>query len=117
MKAAISRFLKWVINISFFILGFYCLTTAMEENTIRPMIFVLLCFGVVLWTSKAVYKGSQKVIIVTALVLLVAALAARYAVWGILLANDVFIGFYPVWELCVLALGAPVMTRVFLKEK
>lgn len=117
MGDAISKFFKWAINISFFILGFYCLTYATEESTIKPLIFVLFSFGMVLWTAKAVYKGSQKVIMATAAVLALAGLAARYGVWGLLLANDIFVGFYPVWELCALALGLPVMIYVFLKEK
>lgn len=117
MEQAFSRFLKWAVSISCFILGLYCLTYAMEENTIKPTMFVLLSFGVVLWMAKGVYKGSRKVMAYSGAVVVGTGVLARYAVWPLLLDNEIYIGPFLTWEASALVIGLPVMMRVFLKEK
>lgn len=117
MAEIFVKLLKWLVSISFFIFGIYCLRMTFEDNTIRPVILAIFSLGIVYWFSKATYEASKKIFLTGLVVVLVAGLAARIFIWTVLLALGYEIGYYMTWELCSVAAGVPVMTYAFWKER
>ena len=109
--------LKWLISVSFFILGVFSLRWAMADNTVSPMFVVVFSFGIVYWMSKTTYEASKKLFLTGLGVVLVAGLASRWIVWPYITLDLYGLGYYMTWELCTLVVGIPVMGYLFWKER
>lgn len=116
MAEIFVKLLKWLISVSFFIAGIHLLRLTTEGDTIKPLILVIFCFGVVYWMSKATYEASKKIFLIGLGVVLFAGLFARFLVWPYLLSGGIDIGYFMTWDACAVALGFPVMAYVFWKE-
>lgn len=116
MAYIFAKVLKWLVSVSFFVLGVYLLRLAMENDDIRPLILVIFSFGVVFWMSKETYEASKRIFLIGLGIVLIAGVVARFVLWPLLLTMNFMLGYYMTWELCTLAAGIPVMAYVFWKE-
>jgi hypothetical protein len=107
-----AKTIGWLISMSFVISGLFFAQVMTDTGSIEPMILVIFSFGIVFWLSKTTYETSKKVMGSSLGMLILSAAVAKYIVAD-LLAEWFGIGFYFSWEICMLALGGPVMAYVF----
>lgn len=116
MAYTFVKLLKWLVSISFFIMGIYFLRMAAEDDSIRPVFLVIFSFGVVYWMSKATYEASKKTFLIGLGIVLFMGMVARFLVWPYLLTADIIIDYYMTWELTSVVVGIPIMSYFFWKE-
>ena len=119
MGSAFIKAIKWAVLFVFVIGGIYGLVTASEQSDIKPVMISVLCFGSVYMMFKSWSDLPGKVMIASAVVVVILAFFAQdqYVPYWVYryTGENLQWGFYQIWAALVASIGTLVMVIVFLK--
>jgi hypothetical protein len=116
MSEALVKTFKWMVSVAFFIFGIYCLRIVTDDGDIKPLMLVVISFGMVYWLSKATYEASKKVFLTGFSIMMALGFLTHIFLWDLVAMFIPGIGFYMAWALLTLIIGAPAMVRAYMND-
>ena len=116
MSEALVKTFKWIVSVAFFIFGIFCLRIVTDEGDIKPLMLVVISFGMVYWLSKATYEASKKVFLTGFSIMMALGLLTHLFLWDIVSVFIPGIGFYTTWGLLTIVIGTPAMVRAYMND-